>query len=1139
MSRDYITNPINTLGNYLIPWTGVWTGILGQQTIYNTTTTDQYSYGSWILTQTQPVLYPWTTLITGWIFDTTKFIWSDIRKITGDLLGVSITTEDTWLIVTGIWDSLFVTKYTIMWDTITNYSDININTNTSIYVTNTIGNKNIITQIFNPTSYFAMHFQKNTTLINTIDCKIWWNNSNFITGAFWNGTVTDENIICALYGTWGDDQTAYTENWSGYNDSCNVSTMDVIYTGKLSLTTLSPNTIYVLTWQISTWSSTISIENCSAVISNQNTGTLFQSTTSLANGLFYQNAKQYVIFDNIVINGTWGWWVPAHAINSHGININDYNMIANTTLHNITSYNNNQGIALYGNYILWKDILSYNNEYDGIYLAGENINLNNIDIYNNWWDGGIFVEEWCTYCSFNNIQTHNNWSAWLSLNGFYYSLLNNIQAYNNGVWIVLNWETNVLHNISSYNNSTYWLNNTAINTKYYWPLQTFNNANYYGEILITGNASSDFPWFWRTDGEMITTGTMSRDYITNPINTLSNYLLSWSGTWTTIRGQKTAYKNTSTDKYSYGSGIFTQIQPVLYLWTTLTTWEHFDTTKFIWSNVTKITGDTTIIWTTIFGSSNNPAISLFSVFWDIEIFKIWQSINTTTGVIFTTWISTNTIITQLYSTSYFATHFQKETQPWLPTIYFTGTTPIIWQTITGNNFAPQLEMTNIENVDTFIYTFSGIEYSYYDSWLVLMMNFDNISVVWETNDQINDFSQYGNNGSWYNGILRTGNGRWNGAYRFDGVNDYINIPYNSSIIFGNSDSFSIAWWINIHGLFSWWIYNTVHILGTNVYSTTPWYGIRCTYTYPPWNTCTIWWWTRTWSTVIEVQWGLIQTNERNYIVYVYKANNVMEIYVNWILKWSTSNVSMPNFASPTTLNIGNKGLWWNAQAFSWLIDEIRIRKRALSSGEVLQMRRSNLSKYDIDKRRFVDDRQCMSDGTYTYTGYVKNNIWLSDMTGRISQINIANYTAIAPIGYFIGSTWVSSQQVTLSGQFTDYFKLEDWKWTTGWYTTIQLPLKLSGTNIHTNYIDRNNISFWATGINEIWWWVPTSQVYVTGSLATPQTFSGAINYIIRDFTGWYSCPTGVYGNKPYISVDIPAYQNPDTYSGIITIDLNN
>gem|GEM_PF-2946927 len=64
---------------------------------------------------------------------------------------------------------------------------------------------------------------------------------------------------------------------------------------------------------------------------------------------------------------------------------------------------------------------------------------------------------------------------------------------------------------------------------------------------------------------MITTGTMSRDYITNPINTLSNYLLSWSGTWTTIRGQKTAYKNTSTDKYSYGSGIFTQIQPVLYL----------------------------------------------------------------------------------------------------------------------------------------------------------------------------------------------------------------------------------------------------------------------------------------------------------------------------------------------------------------------------------------------------------------------------------------------------------------------------------------------------------------------------------------------------------------------------------------------
>jgi len=57
---------------------------------------------------------------------------------------------------------------------------------------------------------------------------------------------------------------------------------------------------------------------------------------------------------------------------------------------------------------------------------------------------------------------------------------------------------------------------------------------------------------------------------------------------------------------------------------------------------------------------------------------------------------------------------------------------------------------------------------------------------------------------------------------------------------------------------------------------------------------------------------------------------------------------------------------------------------------------------------------------------------------------------------------VSSSIVTLSGQFTGYFKIEDRQGTTGWYTTIQLPLALSGVNLATNHIDWNNIYFMAT-----------------------------------------------------------------------------
>lgn len=1140
MSRDYINNPINTLGNYLLAWTGIRTGMVGQQTTYTSKITDKYSYGSGILTQTQPVLYSGTTLTTWGLFDTTKFIWSDITKITGDLLGVPITTDDAWLTVTGISNSPLVTKYNIMWDTINNYSDININTSTDIYISNGIGNKNIITQIINPTSYFAMHFQKNTALTRNIDCKIWWDNNNFITETFWNGTVTDDNIICALYGTWNDDQTAYTENWSWYQDSCDVATMSVVYTGKLSLTTLSPNTIYVLTWPVSTWSSTINMSNCTTVISNQSTGTLLQSTIQLGNGLFYQtSAKQYVIFDNLSINWTWGWWVPAHTANYFAININQYGTTTNTTLHNITSYNGERGFFLYWNYIYGQDIIIYNNSADGIYLQGSHNILNNIDLYNNWWDGGIFVEEWCSYCSFNNIQTHNNLGG-LTIYGMENCSFNNIQAYNNRyAGILIWWETNIFHNTLSYNNGTYWLYNASTDIKYYGTIQFYNNTQNIGAFGgMTTWYASQLPWFWRADGEIITTGTMSRDYVTNPINTLGNYFLSWSGTRTGMIGrQQATYNNTSTNKYSYGSGIFTQIQPVLYSGTTLKTGGMFNSTKYIWSDTTKITGDTTIIWTTIFWSSNNPAISLFSVFWDIETFKIWQAINTSTGVIFTTWIVTNKIITQLYSPTYFATHFQKETQPWLLSIYFTGTTPDTWATITGNNFAPQIEMINIENIDTFNYIFNDIIYPYYDSWLLFMMNFDKVSALSETDGLIKDFSQNAIHCTGYGNTLRTTSGRRNGSYIFNGVDSYLeafnhydftlpitismrvnfdDIHYRDALLLTDPDPskyYGIYVYTINTGLISASLGNGVNAgpqgrrtrHANSNFTTWTWYYISVTRTNP----------TATPSIYIDGQ-------EQTMISDGWTATSVVNSGTSklWIGWWY--------MGTATTKNI-----------LSWSIDEIRIRNRVLSSGEILQMRRSNFQKYDIDKWRLTDDRQCMTNNTYTYTWYVKNTIGLSDTTGRTTIIDIQNTTPYAPRGHFLGSTGVSSQQITLSGQFTGYFKLEDWKGTTGWYTTIQLPLKLSGMNTNTNYIDRDQINFWATGINEIWWWIPTPQVYVTWWLATPQTFSGAIKYMIRDFVEWYSCPAGVYGNKPYISVDIPAYQNPDTYSGIITIDLNN
>ena len=52
------------------------------------------------------------------------------------------------------------------------------------------------------------------------------------------------------------------------------------------------------------------------------------------------------------------------------------------------------------------------------------------------------------------------------------------------------------------------------------------------------------------------------------------------------------------------------------------------------------------------------------------------------------------------------------------------------------------------------------------------------------------------------------------------------------------------------------------------------------------------------------------------------------------------------------------------------------------------MWRSNFAKYAVDKRRFTDDRQCMIDGAYAYTGYARNLASASGAVNRSSSVSI-------------------------------------------------------------------------------------------------------------------------------------------------------
>jgi hypothetical protein len=76
-----------------------------------------------------------------------------------------------------------------------------------------------------------------------------------------------------------------------------------------------------------------------------------------------------------------------------------------------------------------------------------------------------------------------------------------------------------------------------------------------------------------------------------------------------------------------------------------------------------------------------------------------------------------------------------------------------------NNFAPQIDIISTQYLDTFTYTFNGVPYSYYDSGLILMYNFDNVAALGESQGIIKDASQYGTHGTGYGGIAWTANGK--------------------------------------------------------------------------------------------------------------------------------------------------------------------------------------------------------------------------------------------------------------------------------------------------------------------------------------------------------------------------------------------
>lgn len=128
----------------------------------------------------------------------------------------------------------------------------------------------------------------------------------------------------------------------------------------------------------------------------------------------------------------------------------------------------------------------------------------------------------------------------------------------------------------------------------------------------------------------------------------------------------------------------------------------------------------------------------------------------------------------------------------------------------------------------------------------------------------------------------------------------------------------------------------------------------------------------------------------------------------------------------------------------------------------------------------------------------------------------------------------SGNEQELTGQFTDYFWVEDLQgYTTGHYTTIQCDgvYGPSWYILSWIYLKAGNIT------PELIQWLTGNHIFINSILNNYIDILSPITYIYKETHNDNAWLANRYGDKPYYKIIIPAYAPPGMYSGTIVFSF--
>ena len=310
-----------------------------------------------------------------------------------------------------------------------------------------------------------------------------------------------------------------------------------------------------------------------------------------------------------------------------------------------------------------------------------------------------------------------------------------------------------------------------------------------------------------------------------------------------------------------------------------------------------------------------------------------------------------------------------------PSLTFVSPTPDNGDYQTERNVEINVSIEE-ENLDEMKYNWDGTNYTMYDDTLVLMYNFDNIGSLGEDSSTIVDMSSNGNTGSIV-GPTWDSSGKYNGAFDFDGENDYIDAAGIKDTINGAS-AITLSLWVKSNEIGT----DKGMIIGKEVDGHDDVLSIRYDLDGLSGNqdnvikiglTTTV-----TGITQIESS-GSVQTTSWQHITVTWSSGESIKLYLNGELDTlSYDDGTATGTITGLTQFIIGKGPKDESTSWGGSIDELRIWNRALSEEEIYQQYISNLQKVNqthwmLSISQGKNSTEDLEIGTYTYQAFATDN----------------------------------------------------------------------------------------------------------------------------------------------------------------------